>query len=56
MSRELFEIVTFPDVQYLMEMDGFNENAYLVNDENGLAEFGSSAYFVRQSWLHKHHC
>ncbi len=56
MNIDLFEIVTFPDVQYLMEMDGFNENAYLVNDENGLAEFGSSAYFVRCSWMRRHHC
>lgn len=26
------------------------KNAYLINDEKGLEDFGSSAYFVRKSW------
>lgn len=35
----------------LMELDGFEENSYLVNDDKGLLEFGSSAYFVKRKWL-----
>ena len=27
----------------LMELDGFEENSYLVNDDRGMLEFGSSA-------------
>lgn len=53
METELFEVVCWPDVQFLFEQEGFQENAYLVNDEKGMLEFGSSAYFVRKEWLDK---
>jgi len=33
-----------------MEIEGFRENSYLINDEQGLEDFGSSAYFVKYSW------
>ena len=49
----LYEIIQWPEIQDLMEKDGFNENAYLVNDENGINEYGSSAYFVSKEWLDK---
>lgn len=51
--KTTFEIVCWPDIQVLMELDGFNENAYLINDEKGLEEYGSSAYFVNSDWLRK---
>lgn len=51
--KTTFEIVCWPDIQALMELDGFNENAYLINDEKGLEEYGSSAYFVNSDWLRK---
>ena len=51
MEKELFEVVCWPEVQMLFELEGFRENAYLVNDDKGMLEFGSSAYFVRKSWL-----
>ena len=35
----------------LMELDGFEENSYLVNDDRGLLECGSYAYFVNRKWL-----
>ena len=38
----------------LIELDGFEENSYLVNDDRGLLEFGSSAYFVNRKWLEEH--
>lgn len=53
MNDDIFEIVTFPDVQALMELEGFEENSSLINDEPLLSEYGSSAYFVRKNWLNK---
>jgi hypothetical protein len=50
----LFEIVTWPEVQELMTEEGFHENSCLVNEEPFLSEYGSSAYFVRKSWLNSH--
>ena len=34
-----------------MELDGFVENSNLIDDDKGLLEFGSSAYFVNRKWL-----
>ena len=51
MDKETFEVVCWPESQMLMELDGFEENSYLVNDDRGLLEFGSSAYFVNRNWL-----
>ena len=51
MDNETFEVVCWPESQMLMELDGFEDNSYLVNDDKGLLEFGSSAYFVNRKWL-----
>ena len=51
MDNETFEVVCWPESQMLMELDGFEENSYLVNDDKGLLEFGSSEYFVNRKWL-----
>lgn len=51
MDNETFEVVCWPESQILMELDGFEENSYLVNDDRGLLEFGSSAFFVNRKWL-----
>ena len=51
MDNETFEVVCWPESQMLMELDGFEENSYLVNDDRGLLEFGSSAFFVNRKWL-----
>lgn len=48
---EKYVIVTWPASQELMEQEGFRENSYLINDEKGIEDFGSSAYFVKESWL-----
>ena len=50
MDKETFEVVCWPESQMLMELDGFEENSYLVNDDRGLLEFGSSAFFVNRKW------
>ena len=43
MDKDTFEVVCWPESQTLMDIDGFDENAYLVNDDKGLLEFGRSA-------------
>lgn len=47
----MYVVVTWPDSQDLMGIEGFRDNAYLINDENGIRDFGSSAYFVDEDWL-----
>ncbi len=54
MKRETFEIVCWPEIQFLMSKNGFEENAFLINDEKGIEEYGSSAYFVNSDWLQLH--
>lgn len=49
----LYEIIQWPQVQDLMDKEGFHENSYLVNDEQGINQYGSSAYFVKREWLDK---
>lgn len=49
----LYEIIQWPEIQELMDIEGFRENSYLVNDEQGINEYGSSAYFVNKTWLDK---
>ena len=51
MKKDTYEIVTWPEIQALMDLEGFRENAFLVNDEKGMEAFGSSAYFVSSEWL-----
>lgn len=43
-------VITWPDVQELFEVEGFRENSYLINDDKGIEDFGSSAYFVDKDW------
>lgn len=49
--QEKFIVVTWPDSQNLMEYEGFEENCHLIDDESGLDQYGSSAYFVNEDWL-----
>jgi hypothetical protein len=46
-----YVVVTWPESQDLMNKPGFRENSYLVNDDKGIEDFGSSAYFVDEDWL-----
>ena len=48
-----YTVVTWPEVQLLLDLEGFKEHSYLINDEQGLDDFGSSAYFVETEWLSK---
>lgn len=51
--KQVFEVVTWPDSQALMDYRGWDSNSYLINDDKGLEVFGSSAYFVDSAWLNK---
>lgn len=46
-----FVIITWPEIQDFMNVEGFEENSCLLNTEPMLTEYGSSAYFVRKEWL-----
>lgn len=48
-----FVIIQWPEIQDLMNKEGFNTNASLANDEWCLEKYGSSAYFVNKQWLSK---
>lgn len=50
--NDKYVIVQFPEIQFLMGRDGFNENCCLINDEDFLSLYGNSAYFVNENWLH----
>ena len=48
-----FVVIQWPEIQDLMDKEGFDTNASLANDEWCLEEYGSSAYFVNKQWLSK---
>lgn len=50
-ENDIFVVITWPDIQYCMDKEGFEDNAYLINDDKGLEKYGSSAYFVNKAWL-----
>lgn len=45
-----YTIIQWPDILYLILESDFSEHSYLVNDEQGIEDFGSSAYFVDTDW------
>lgn len=51
MDNNLYVVVQWPKCQELMGIEGWLENSYLINDSKGISQFGSSAYFVKKSWL-----
>ena len=50
-SDDEYVPICWPDIQYYMDLEGFDEHAYLINDEQGLDDFGSSAYMVEKGCL-----
>lgn len=49
----MYTVIQWPEIQAYMDIPGFRDNSYLVNDElvKGIEDFGSSAYFVDVQWL-----
>ena len=48
---DYYVVVTWPDIQALMDEPGFRKNSSLINDDIGLETYGSSAYYVDKEWL-----
>lgn len=46
-----FIVIQWPEVQELMEFEGFNENSHLIDFDPLYTEFGDSSFFVRKQWL-----
>lgn len=51
--NDTFIVVTWPEVQELFELEGWQENSLLINDMSIYSQYGSSSYMVRESWLRK---
>lgn len=49
-----FVIVEWPNSQLLSEIPGWEDHCHLINDERGIAAFGSGAYFVNKAWYDAH--
>lgn len=47
---EEYEIVGWPEIQFIMDLDGFDDNATLI-EENDSMGIGSSTYLVSKEWL-----
>ena len=45
---EKYVVVRWPESQELMDEEGFESHSYLINDDRGLEDFGSQAYFCRR--------
>lgn len=50
-NMKRYVVITWPESQDLMDREGFEENCHLVNNDKGVDEYGSSAYFVDENWL-----
>ena len=53
MTKNYIPITWVDDIQGLMDKEGFAEHSYLINDEKGMEDFGSSSYFVEKDWYLK---
>jgi hypothetical protein len=52
----MYELIEWPEIQELMDEEGFDKNACLANDEEFLdnqTSNPSSAYFVSVEWLNE---
>ena len=54
-DKDTFVVVMWPDVQEYQDMEGFDTNSVLINDELLLGEYGGNAYLVRCYWLYEIH-
>lgn len=45
-----YEIIDWPEIQYYMELEGFEANATLI-EPNGAMGIDSSTYLVSKEWL-----
>jgi hypothetical protein len=45
-----YEIIGWPEIQYFMDIEGFDDNATLI-EENDAMGIDSSTYLVSKDWL-----
>ena len=45
-----YTIIGWPEIQAFMELDGFEDNATLINENDSMG-IGSSTYLVNVDWL-----
>ena len=48
--EEGFEIIGWPDIQAYMDIEGFEENSALINQNDNIG-IGSSTYLISRDWL-----
>lgn len=48
-----YYVIRYPESQDLQDLEGFDDNAFLIEDEKGLKIFGPSAYFVNKKWYNE---
>ena len=51
MNDDLFVAISWPQTQDLQELDGFYENATLINEGPLYDIYGPLSFMVRKSWL-----
>lgn len=49
--EDLFTVVTWPESQELLEIEGFEENSILINDGPLYDQYGDAAYLVSLDFL-----
>ena len=47
---EEYEIIGWPEIQHFMDLEGFDNNATLIEENNSMG-IGSSTYLVSKDWL-----
>ena len=52
--EDLFTVVTWPESQELLEIEGFEENSILINDGPLYDQYGDATYLVAVDFLMQH--
>lgn len=50
-NLENYVIICWPEIQEYMDKEGFKENSSLILDDHLVDTYGSSAYFVSNTWI-----
>lgn len=50
---EKYVIIQWPEIQDFIDKLGFDSHSYLINDDKGIEDFGSGAYFVEENWYNR---
>ena len=51
-NMEDYIIIEWPDIQYLMNIEGFEDNATLINPNDNMG-IGSSTYLIDKDWYNE---